>query len=87
MFSVITIKDCKLKIGEWCKMKRKTAKLSQNELADLLDISRITLQKLESGKNVTLDNLLKIINHFDDLNKLYKPFDEDIKNNTISSLY
>jgi transcriptional regulator with XRE-family HTH domain len=87
MLSFITIKDCKLKIGEWCKMKRKSEKLSQNELAELLDISRITIQKLEAGKNITLDNLLKIMNHFDDLNKLYAPFDDDIKNNNIMSLY
>ena len=47
------------------KSYRKEQKLSQQELAELLELSRITIQNLESGKNFTIDTLLKVFNHFD----------------------
>jgi hypothetical protein len=34
-------------------------------LAAQLELSRITIQNLESGKNFTIDTLLKVFNHFD----------------------
>ena len=81
------IKDVKLKIGDWCKQKRLLFGLSQYELAQVLDMSRLTIRKLEEGKNVTLDTLLKVVNHFDMLDNVYKIIDTDISSNNINSLY
>ncbi len=82
-----TIKDVKLKIGSWCKTKRRQHDLSQEDLAQALDMSRLTIHKLEDGKNVTLDTLLKVVNHFEMLEAVYKAVDADIANNNINSLY
>ena len=61
----IKIKDVKAEIGQLVKSYRKKQKLSQQDLAELLDLSRITIQNLESGKNFTIDTMLKVFNHFD----------------------
>jgi transcriptional regulator with XRE-family HTH domain len=61
----LKIKDVKLEIGHLVKSYRKQQKLSQQELAYQLELSRITIQNLESGKNFTIDTLLKVFNHFD----------------------
>ena len=61
----LKIKDVKSEIGQLVKSYRKEQKLSQQELAELLELSRITIQNLESGKNFTIDTLLKVFNHFD----------------------
>jgi transcriptional regulator with XRE-family HTH domain len=61
----IKIKDVKSEIGQLVKFYRKQQKLSQQELAEQLELSRITIQNLESGKNFTIDTLLKAFNHFD----------------------
>ncbi|MFV8343960.1 helix-turn-helix transcriptional regulator [Flavobacterium sp. XS2P39] len=87
MLGSTNIKDVKLKIGEWCKQKRHLYGLSQDDLAKVLEMSRLTIRKLEEGKNVTLDTLLKVVNHFDMLESIYKVIDTDISNNNINSLY
>jgi transcriptional regulator with XRE-family HTH domain len=61
----LKIKDVKLEIGQLVKSYRKQQKLSQQDLAEQLELSRITIQNLESGKNFTIDTLLKVFNHFD----------------------
>jgi transcriptional regulator with XRE-family HTH domain len=61
----LKIKDVKLEIGLLVKSYRKQQKLSQQDLAEQLELSRITIQNLESGKNFTIDTLLKVFNHFD----------------------
>jgi transcriptional regulator with XRE-family HTH domain len=61
----LKIKDVKSEIAQLVKSYRKQQKLSQQELADQLELSRITIQNLESGKNFTIDTLLKVFNHFD----------------------
>ncbi len=85
MIDILTIKDVKLKIGEWCKQKRREYELTQEELARDLDMSRITIQQLESGKNVTLDTLLKVANHFNSLPVIYNLFEDG--SNIPDSLY
>ena len=65
MFDAIKIIDIKRQLGNLAKFERKRRKLTQQELADLLSVSRITIQNLESGKNTTLDTLLKVLQHFD----------------------
>jgi transcriptional regulator with XRE-family HTH domain len=64
MLNPTSIKDVKIQIGQLCKAKRKEFNLTRDQLADALQMSRATIQNIESGKNATLDNLLKIANHF-----------------------
>ena len=87
MLDIVTIKEVKLKIGEWCKQKRQGYGLSQEDLAEALNMSRITIVKVESGKNVNIDTLLKIANHFDGLQNIYQLIKQDIDNNNRNSLY
>ncbi|MEC4049326.1 helix-turn-helix transcriptional regulator [Flavobacterium sp. SUN046] len=87
MLNSVTIKEVKLKIGEWCKQKRQSHGITQEDLARALDMSRITIVKVESGKNVTIDNLLKIAHHFDGLQTIYDLIHQNIQVNTTKSLY
>ena len=87
MINAITIKDVKLQLGSLCKQKRQGYKMSQKELADALDLSRFTIQKFENGKNVTLDTVLKIANHFDLLESLYNALKDLKDTNPMDSLY
>lgn len=87
MLGQVNIKDVKEKIGVWCKQKRLMYELSQDDLAQALEMSRLTIRKLEEGKNVTLDTLLKVVNHFDMLELVYKAIDSNISDNNINSLY
>lgn len=65
MIKSTEIFDVKQNIGQLVRSLRKSNDLSQMELAGLLDISRITIQNLESGNNFTIDTLLKVMRHFD----------------------
>ncbi len=47
------------------KSFRKREKLSRQDIAEKLNLSRITIQNLESGKNFTIDTLLKVLQYFD----------------------
>lgn len=87
MLGITTISDVKLKIGEWCKQKRILYELSQDDLAQVLEMSRLTIRKLEDGKNVTLDTLLKVVNHFDMLEDVYNAIDTNITDTNSNSLY
>ncbi len=69
LFETLKIKDVKTDLGKWVKVMRKNQNLSQHQLADLLNMSRITIQNLEAGKNITIDTLLKVFQHFDALEK------------------
>ncbi len=64
IFEVVTINDIKLSIGKICREKRQAQKLSREELATILNVSRNTIQNIEMGKNVTLDSLLRVAYHF-----------------------
>lgn len=70
MLDFITIKEVKTTIGKWCRNMRKSEKLTQQELADALDLSRYTITNLENGENATLETLLKVIQHFDRMKSL-----------------
>lgn len=87
MIEAVTIKDVKLQLGELCKHKRQSYEMSQENLAEALNISRYTIQKFENGKNATLDTVLKIAHHFDLLNSLYQALKDIEKSNDINSLY
>lgn len=84
----LKIKDVKTEIGQLVKAYRKREKLSMQELGDQLELSRITIQNLESGKNFTIDTLLKVFQHFD----LLTAFNDFLKgkrseNEDVESLY
>ncbi|QXP53800.1 helix-turn-helix transcriptional regulator [Cellulophaga sp. HaHa_2_1] len=87
MLEVITIKDVKVKIGEACKAIRKSNDLSREDLAEVLDVSSTTIQNIEKGKNATLDNVLKVANHFGLLQSITKEIDKTITNQNDISLY
>lgn len=87
MIDAVTIKEIKLQLGELCKQKRQSYDMSQQDLAEALELSRYTIQKFENGKNATLDTVLKIANHFDLLGNLYQALKDLEKSNDINSLY
>lgn len=87
MLDIVTIKDVKVKLGEICKQQRKIHELSREDLADALDVSRTTIQNFENGNNATVDTVLKIANHFDLLETLYKSLKDLEDANNLNSLY
>lgn len=87
LFETLTIKDVKTDLGKWVKVVRKKQNLSQDQLADLLNMSRITIQNLEAGKNITIDTLLKVFQYFDALEKFNDFVQQEIKNDSYKSLY
>ena len=87
MLEIITIKDVKVKIGKACKLQRKLNDLSREQLAEELGVSSTTIQNIENGKNSTLDNLLKVANHFGLLESISLEIDKVIDNQNDISLY
>jgi transcriptional regulator with XRE-family HTH domain len=84
----VKIKDLKEEIGLLVKSYRKRDKLSRKELAEQLNVSRITIQNLESGMNFTIDTLLKVLLHFDAMVALNDFIIEKRKeNDEVESLY
>ncbi len=88
MFDAIEIKDIKMEIGLLVRALRKQRALSQLQLAETLDVSRATIQNMESGKNFTIDTILKVLKEMDQL-ALLKSEIERAKNQAINtqSLY
>lgn len=89
MFSIVKISDVKSDIGAWVKLLRGQHKLSQQELADQLNLSRITIQNIENGKNFTIDTFLLIVQHFnqlEDFNAFLKSKKQELDLN-IKSIY
>lgn len=80
-FNITTIVDVKQKIALAIKTLRKKENLSQAELATLLVVSRITIQNLESGKNFTIDVLLKALQYFNLLEEVNTQIDTAIETN------
>lgn len=70
MFQTLEIQDVKKEIGELVKAVRKSRKLTQLELAQAVDASRYTIQKLEQGQNFTIDTLLKVLKELEILELL-----------------
>ena len=84
----IKIKDVKAEIGQLAKSYRKKQKLSQQDLADQLGLSRLTIQNIESGKNFNIDTLLKVLNHFNLLTALNQfLIEKRNENEQFTSLY
>lgn len=88
MFNTVKIKDVKLSFGNYVRSLRKRHSVTQQLLAEQLGVSRITIQNLESGKNFTIDTLLKVLEHFDVLNEFNEWItNKTIENEDIDSLY
>lgn len=87
MKGIPTIKELKIKLGKLVKTLRKKKGLSQEALGKQLNLSRITIQNLESGKNATLDTLLIVMQHFDLLGIFGDLLDAQATDNNYGSLY
>jgi len=54
------IKDYRLKLGEKIKIVREKKGYSQEQLAELMNINRSTISKIENGKfSITVDYLVR----------------------------
>jgi len=87
-FSNIRVSDVKTEIGSLIKKMRANKKLTQEELAKRLNLSRITIQNIERGNNFTIDTCLLILQYFNEI----ESFNEYIKTkiddyNEIKSIY
>ena len=87
MLNNINIKSVKVKTGDLLKLLRKRAGVTQEQLGEQLGLSRITIQNIESGKNATMDTLLKVLQHWDMLGSFYGYVEQEINNNNYESLY
>jgi transcriptional regulator with XRE-family HTH domain len=87
MFDNVTVKDVKLQVGLLVKTLRNQASLTQEQLAEKLSLSRVTIQNLESGQNPTMDTLLKVLQYFDLLGSFNSYIETEIQNNNQQSLY
>ncbi len=87
MLNNINIKNVKVKTGDLLKLLRKRAGVTQEQLGVQLGLSRITIQNIESGKNATMDTLLKVLQHWDMLGSVYDLVEKEIYNSSHESLY
>lgn len=70
-FFDLRVSDVKAEMGELIKRMRAKQKLSQEELAKQLNLSRITIQNLERGNNFTIDTFLLVLQYFNEMEALY----------------
>ena len=87
MFGNVTVKDVKIQVGLLVKTLRNRDSLTQEQLAEKLSLSRVTIQNLESGQNPTMDTLLKVLQYFDILGSFNSYIETEIQNNNQQSLY
>ncbi|WP_316824662.1 helix-turn-helix transcriptional regulator [Pedobacter miscanthi] len=83
----LTVYDAKIHIAELSKVLRAYQGISQDQLAEDLDMSRVTIQNLERPKNVTLDTFLKVLERFELLEKFDSFILENIEDKNITPLY
>lgn len=70
MNQILTIKDVQNNLGGYCRKLRKNNALTQEELANQLSMSRLTVSKLERGENFTIETFLKIVQYFGKMHEL-----------------
>lgn len=87
LFETLTIKDVKIQIAELTRLLRHNKGLTQEELANSLAVSRLTIRNMEQGKNVTIDTLLKVLQYFDAMDQFHAFITERINDNNVKSLY
>ena len=86
-FDSVKPSDAKLQMGAWCKSLRQRKGISQEELSAKLNLSRVTIHHLESGRNSTLETFLKVLNHFQELESFYTFLAEKTAEKDVKSLY
>lgn len=87
-FSNIRVSDVKTEIGSLIKKMRANKKLTQEELAKRLNLSRITIQNIERGNNFTIDTCLLILQYFDEIESFNEYIVSKIDDyNEIKSIY
>lgn len=87
MFGNITVRDIKIRLGSLVKTLRDREGLTQEQLAEKLGLSRLTIQNLEAGKNPTMDTLLKAMQYFDLLPGFDRYIESESDRNNGQSLY
>ncbi|NQW43001.1 MAG: helix-turn-helix transcriptional regulator [Bacteroidetes bacterium] len=87
IFYTLNLNDAKENLSLLIKDLRKKNKLSQSELAEKLNVSRITIQNMEAANNITIDNFLKVLQYFHLLEKFNSLLKDEIENTQIKSLY
>jgi len=66
-FLNVRINDVKIDVGKLIKQMRAQRNMTQQDLANQLNLSRITVQNIERGNNFTIDTFLLILQHFDEI--------------------
>ena len=87
MFDNTTIQTVKNRTGALVRLLRDRENLTQEQLAEQLGLSRLTIQNLEAGKNPTMDTLLKVLQHFDLLPGFDRYIESEYNRNNSQSLY
>jgi len=87
MFHNLTVKTVKENVGRLIRTLRNREGITQEELASKLNLSRLTIQNLEAGKNPTIETLLIVLQYFDQLNSFNQYIESEIQNNNFESLY
>ncbi|WP_109696606.1 helix-turn-helix domain-containing protein [Chitinophaga deserti] len=86
-FNDLTVYKVKSHIAELSKTLRVVEGISQDQLAEQLNMSRNTIKNVEGAKNATLDTFLKVLQHFDLLEKFDDFIRDSIADKNVSSLY
>lgn len=87
MFDATTIQSVKNRTGTLVRLLRDREQLTQEQLAEKLGLSRLTIQNLEAGKNPTMDTLLKTLQYFDLLQSFDRYIESECDRNNSQSLY
>jgi DNA-binding XRE family transcriptional regulator len=87
-FSTVRVSDVKIEMGALVKKMRAHQKLTQGALAKRLNLSRITIQNIEQGKNFTIDTFLLVLQYFEEMNWFHDSIKSKVEDYTvIKSLY
>lgn len=67
IFSTLRVSEVKQNMGQLVKKLRTEKKITQEELAKQLNLSRITIQNIERGNNFTIDTYLLVLEYFNEM--------------------
>ena len=87
-FGSIRVSDVKIDLGRLIKKMRTDRKLSQEELAKRLNLSRITIQNIERGNNFTIETYLLVLQFFNEIGSFSDYIKSKLEDyNEIKSIY
>lgn len=82
------IQDIKSEVASLVKKMRRSQNITQDDLAAKLNLSRITIQNVEAGKNFNIDTLLLIFQYFEQLESFNSFIQEKLMEyDNLDSLY